>query len=92
MVGWRDLTAATAWLLDDVGHPQIRCLPLTPGQATYLDGRTDGRTLIQYARRAPLHVVAHEVAHCLVGVDAGHTEPWFAAFVDCCRRLCNAPT
>lgn len=76
------LQEATWWLAPRVGLPeQIKCVPLSPRDGNTWDGRTNGRTVIEYARVAPLLAVAHELAHWLApDPDDEHNARWSTWF------------
>lgn len=67
----------------------INVIPLSPQIARVYDGRTDGRIRVWFAPRAPVHTVAHELAHVVSG-DRSHGPEWERSFVDLCRDLLTA--
>ena len=80
------LAALTERYAVGLGLGSIKVLPLTVNESSYLDGRTDGRTFVQYPRDgAPAHAVAHEIAHWMA--DDEHGPRWSAWFVTLARLL-----
>jgi hypothetical protein len=78
-VRYEQLVAVTLGLAAHEGLI-VRCLPLGRHQEGIAYGWSDGRHVIRYASRAPLSTVAHELAHCVVGTDAGHGPRWLAQY------------
>lgn len=63
------------------GCGPVRVWPLPP----HLEGVLDGRALasarvVWYAKSAPLHTVAHELAHIVTPDEPGHGERWMTCF------------
>lgn len=78
VVPYGRLVTLTHRLATRVGVTTPQCLPLTAALSDVYDGRTDGRR-IWYAQTAPVHTVAHELAHVLAR-DRGHGRVWWEAF------------
>lgn len=78
VVPYRELVSLTRRVADHVGMTCPQCLPLSASAGAVYDGRTDGRR-IWYAPTAPVHTVAHELAH-VVTRDGRHGRVWWEAF------------
>lgn len=87
VVSYNVLVDATRALCAELGV-FVHVRPLPRHEATTRDGKTDGKALIWYALRAPLHVAAHEVAHIITPNDQpDHGLVWQDNFRRCARLL-----
>lgn len=72
---YKVLAAETMRCARLLGLP-VRCLPMPAHLVGVLDGRTNGRT-VWLTHGAPLHTVAHELAHVMTGTTSDpHGPEW----------------